>query len=1418
MNTGSRVHPHANHSYHEDLEFELPYTLEQARWSEHRLKIGLPALAVVKLERRQKISDANALQKEQVQFIRQKLHVKECARFVQDKSSKSKVPACHCGEVENKHYYALQARQPILGQDVSYGVNNLSFQMEGKRASKTLMVMLPTSSASTSSSSAMPKPYDPRADIELHACNSFGKIEFLEDDVRRRKPAKYVRVADSDSADDVITLMMNYWRIGEPKLADLVITVIGGAKNFKLDGRMREIFNRGLMKAAKTTSAWLISSGCNMGVMKAVGDALREGQSFDWGGAEGAAHQVRGIGIAPWGYVDQRESLVDFSGEGSWPAHYKPYTKIQHGRPVSLNPDHTHFILVDDGKRGKYGGVADFRAKLERKISSSEKDGGLGIPLVLLVVEGGTDAINDCFESLKHNVPAVICEGTGRAANIIAYAYNNHKLDIRSNKRVIKQKHIHYLKLLILQAYGSTWSSNTREENDKICDGLVEKVLKCCEKERLITIFNMNHHQALDRAILNALLKGQGATEPEQLKDQLQLALAWNRSDIAAEKILLEDITWETGSLDSIMTKALMDDKVDFVKLLMQNGVVMQEYLTVSRLEELYNKAPTMCHFRDIAKKPDVKHSGRHISLMEVSRLLTRFLGTQKDTFYRDIVQRHTRLHRTESVASNPGNESDEAEAADNTSFSDPNKELFIWAVLLNKQELAKFIWERCDNAIPAALAAACIFRGMASLVPSYDSELHEDHQLGMREFEELAIHLANECFESDNEKACMLMEQRHASWGYKNCLDMAALGDNRKFLATQVSQTVLNKTWKRGILSSNATIFLSVFLPPLIFSKVRYDSMGIEDGNALTLWQKLFTFYRAPCTKYVTNTLFYFSFLMLYSYMVLFDMTTSLTPGPTEIAVWLWNFAMVCECCWAAFYTTHLTIGQRIAAWFKQSVWNKIDLFKLVIALVCFGLRLCFFYLPSSNVADSSRLNIFEAAKYFYALNIVLMYLSLLRSYSASSRLGPYLLIISKMCVELSFFILVLAIPVTAYGVAVQGLLYENQQPNWVTIKEVFYIPYMQIFGIADAKYYSGDVADGCNGTAGYLKDGTYCPGYTWPVFVLLAAYLLIVNVLLLNLLIAVFNNIYNVVSENSLQIWKFDMFYLVEEYDKKPVLPAPLIIFELAVLSVLKILKKGGCRSKTKDYSYKEQHTDLLRIFEKEMLQRYLTRTSEEAANTVETKVSNILRSSKDISMTLQELSDTMQQLQQAELEDYEQTGPRADGDASLKGESRWPSPAEVKMAQAEDDMWKKASIKVLHETKESQKEMENSLKELDAVNINTLARRRMSLAAVREAGSERQDQDDDASPIATKRRIRTKDRLKYLEEKMELQDKTIKESLKNIEELLKSTILGRGIVDGDGVLPTSRGQLAAAAAAGAQAASAIEFSNMEQKKSYD
>ena len=51
-----------------------------------------------------------------------------------------------------------------------------------------------------------------------------------------------------------------------------------------------------------------------MGVMKSVGQAVRQGQSFCWDNNR-MAHVLRCIGIAPWGYVKNRRHLESIDGQ-----------------------------------------------------------------------------------------------------------------------------------------------------------------------------------------------------------------------------------------------------------------------------------------------------------------------------------------------------------------------------------------------------------------------------------------------------------------------------------------------------------------------------------------------------------------------------------------------------------------------------------------------------------------------------------------------------------------------------------------------------------------------------------------------------------------------------------------------------------------------------------------------------------------------------------------------------------------------------------------------------------------------------------------------------------------------------------------------------------------------------------------------
>lgn len=113
------------------------------------------------------------------------------------------------------------------------------------------------------------------------------------------------------------------------------------------------------MKAAKTTNAWIITNGLNKGVSKHVGNAVQKehGMGFKKG-------RVVTLGISPWGITENRHSLIGRNKE-------KTYNLLEHTNThnILLNPRHSHFLLVDNGSLGKFGGESIFRRRLEKYIS-----------------------------------------------------------------------------------------------------------------------------------------------------------------------------------------------------------------------------------------------------------------------------------------------------------------------------------------------------------------------------------------------------------------------------------------------------------------------------------------------------------------------------------------------------------------------------------------------------------------------------------------------------------------------------------------------------------------------------------------------------------------------------------------------------------------------------------------------------------------------------------------------------------------------------------------------------------------------------------------------------------------------------------------------------------------------------------------
>ncbi|MGH0130904.1 UNVERIFIED_CONTAM: hypothetical protein FKN15_059625 [Acipenser sinensis] len=448
--------------------------------------------------------------------------------------------------------------------------------------------------------------------------------------------------------------------------------------------------------------AWIVTGGSHAGVMKHVGEAVRD-YTMSSSSKEG---KIVAIGIATWGIVHNRKCLV--SSEGKFPAEYTLDEESQ-GRLSCLDTNHSHFILVDNGTHGTYGVEIALRGKLEKFICEQtlgSTDNGIKIPVVCVVLEGGPGTLNTIYSAMMNGTPCVVMEGSGRVADVIAQVANLPLSEITIS-HIQKQ-----LKTYFAEDFKTFSDIKILEWTKKIQD--------IVRMQQLLTVFRLEKEDQndVDVAILQALLKASKSLDnqgKENWDHQLKLAVAWNRVDIAKSEIFTDDKQWKSIDLSDVMLAALLGDKPDFVKLFLENGVHLKEFLTEKRLLALYNNLPptSLCLRRILKKQEEEKlyvkkprtSSSWSIQLYHVSDVLCDLLGGITKPLYPRPRDRSTHAVPIPHIRINL--ESNDLESFQNSipmeangsaveeEELDPTRDLFIWAILENRKEIADIIWQQ---------------------------------------------------------------------------------------------------------------------------------------------------------------------------------------------------------------------------------------------------------------------------------------------------------------------------------------------------------------------------------------------------------------------------------------------------------------------------------------------------------------------------------------------------------------------------------------------------------------------------------------------------------------------------------------------------------------------------------------------------
>ncbi|XP_064619053.1 transient receptor potential cation channel subfamily M member 3-like isoform X3 [Lineus longissimus] len=1125
-------------------------------------------------------------------WIERSFYKRECMKFIPSAKDPRK---CGCGRSRDKHFF----HRPQSPAEVTN-----EFWHVGKHSEAT-------------------------------ATDAYGTIEFQGGPHPTK--AQYVRLSHDTRPELVLQLLLKTWQLDLPKL---LISVHGGIANFDLQPKLKRVFRKGLLKAAKTTGAWIITGGTNTGVMRHVGESLVD-RSVK------SSNKVVTIGIAPWGVVDNRDDLIGRDVVRPYHAIAKPKTNN-----AVLNSNHSYFLLVDNGTVGKYGSEILLRRRLEKYISQQristsgaddiyrpyllrrttdgQNDQGQAVPVVCVILEGGTNTIRTVLEHVTDSppVPVVVCDGSGRAADLLAFTHQYTQEDGTMPETLRDQ-----LILTIEKTF-----QYTREQAEK----LFIELMMCCKKKELITVFRMGEGpcQDIDLAILTALLKGQNASAP----DQLSLALTWNRVDIARSHIFVYGQEWAEGSLEQAMMDALIHDRVDFVKLLLENGVSMQDFLTIPRLEELYNTkcgpSNTLRYLvRDVKKNmpQDYRYTLTDIGLV-VEHLMggayrASYCRRKFKTLYNAVMKRSASQVQTSGFFNGHHIANivpDVPLPVDRVNYHDifyyPFHDLMVWSVLMKRQGMALFMWQHGEEALSKALIACKLYKAMAREASEDDLEieLYDELKGYAKDFQSLAMDLLEHCYKQDDDVTQQLLTYELKYWSDQTCLSLAVSAVCREFIAHPCCQILLTDMWMGGLRMRKSTsmkVILGILFPPTILTlefktkeelqlmpqtveehiweledsdssdsedsvslrsarsslpqevgqqkrenhsntgsmldvktplriddhlNMKFSDSGYFGGlgglvvtqkkSPLRLGKKIYEFYAAPITKFWLHTLAYVVFMVLFNYVVLVKMQQS--PSWQEISVMAYIFTMALEKFREIISSEPTKPAQKLHVYFED-IWNILD----TIAIIAFGIGVGVRLNPDTMIHG----------RVIYCVDIIFWYIRILDIFSVNKYLGPYVMMVGKMIVDMVTFIIILLVVLMSFGVARQALLNPFEEPSWMLVRDIFLMPYFMLYG----EVYAPEIDPPCGG----LNEVPCHPG-RWITPAIMAIYLLVANILLINLLIAVFNNTFHSVNSISRQVWKFQRYHLVLEFEQKPLLPPPLIVISHIVLIIRYIRRK--CKGK--------------------------------------------------------------------------------------------------------------------------------------------------------------------------------------------------------------------------------------------------------------
>ncbi|CAF0747871.1 unnamed protein product [Adineta ricciae] len=718
----------------------------------------------------------------------------------------------------------------------------------------------------------------------------------------------------------------------------------------------------------------------------------------------------------------------------------------------------------------------------------------LSISKMILLYGGDTNHIEPLHrlmnvQSQNKKFSLIIIRGSGGLADILAWIFEKIRNGglmyvYNSNRKSLTSMFLRELKVLVEQLLCSDITNDLIMLTNYLTSTRCEKVCVCDENDDLSLYF------------LEALIAENQTERLSSLKLHLSLAFDLNQPKFAS-RILRYNQDLPEEDVIQLAKMAIIRDQVEFFHVLEDVCGV-----TSDNLGENFD--------RELSSKMNYNHA----LFLEY---IQQDFGCDLDEMYQPIGE--SSEHTEDEIHS-------------------INVKLFLWAIFFDHYNLSLHFWKRLNDRLCAALVAALVYRQTADLCvkrSSTESITVEKLRKHADDYENLAIRLLQSLYTSNPDMARLAIKRENYEFNKFSSLEIAIMSNSENFVGHTCVQEVFDIVWLgKSNDNSKKKSFDRILTGATSSFGQATKSIAVTDyKNVLKYFLTIKHHLSRPQVKYHLHFLFYLIFLSLLSYLVLFVKIPLLQVDEAcletqcfkqswsmlqiIINIWIFMFALEEFRQAKALKTKENGIRQTFIVYLSES-WNKLDalcvtLYVVSIVLECFNTKLTL-----------------NAARAFLAIDVVLWFIRLLILLMIDRTVGPMLLMIQAMLSDMVTFFSIFFVFTSAYGVASFALLKSGQLSLDLTLfRKIFHQAYWHVYGEIN------DLDD--------IKDNFELTG--WAAFVLLAFYMAISNILLVNLLVAMFSNTFDRMFAKMDTLWKFNRYYVIKEYTILSPLPPPLNLF---------------------------------------------------------------------------------------------------------------------------------------------------------------------------------------------------------------------------------------------------------------------------------